>query len=51
MYHVHFHLSVSLLNLSFPFCDVQALDLTIAKDERLAVAFFQRSAVMIQVDR
>lgn len=39
------------LNLSFPFCDVQALDLTIAKDERLAVGFFQRAAVMMQINR
>ncbi|KAG7240044.1 hypothetical protein INR49_028047 [Caranx melampygus] len=30
---------------------LKALDLTIAKDERLAVGFFQRSAVMMQVDR
>ncbi|XP_076021297.1 NADPH oxidase activator 1 [Genypterus blacodes] len=29
----------------------KALDLTIAKDERLAVGFFQRAAVMMQVDR
>ncbi|KAF7649701.1 hypothetical protein LDENG_00137430 [Lucifuga dentata] len=28
-----------------------ALDLAIAKDERLAVGFFQRAAVMMQVDR
>lgn len=37
--------------LVFPLCDVQALDLTLAKDERLAVGFFQRSAVMMQIDR
>uniref|UniRef100_A0A3Q3N0K6 NADPH oxidase activator 1 n=1 Tax=Mastacembelus armatus TaxID=205130 RepID=A0A3Q3N0K6_9TELE len=30
---------------------LKALDLTIAKDERLAVGFFQRAAVMMQVDR
>ncbi|XP_069576192.1 NADPH oxidase activator 1 isoform X2 [Brachyistius frenatus] len=30
---------------------MQALDLTIAKDARLAVGFFQRAAVMIQMDR
>ncbi|MEQ2285552.1 hypothetical protein AMECASPLE_033076 [Ameca splendens] len=30
---------------------MRALDLTIAKDERLAVAFFQRAAVMMQIDR
>lgn len=30
---------------------LKALDLTLVKDERLAVGFFQRSAVMMQVDR
>ncbi|XP_029916192.1 NADPH oxidase activator 1 isoform X1 [Myripristis murdjan] len=30
---------------------LQALDQTIAKDERLAVGFFQRSAVLMQLDR
>ncbi|XP_036953111.1 NADPH oxidase activator 1 isoform X2 [Acanthopagrus latus] len=30
---------------------VRALDLTLAKDERLAVGFFQRGAVMMQIDR
>ncbi|KAK1892352.1 Neutrophil cytosol factor 2 [Dissostichus eleginoides] len=30
---------------------LKALDLTIAKDERLAVGFFQRAAVMMQIDR
>uniref|UniRef100_A0A672FHB7 NADPH oxidase activator 1 n=1 Tax=Salarias fasciatus TaxID=181472 RepID=A0A672FHB7_SALFA len=30
---------------------LRALDLTIAKDERLAVGFFQRAAVMMQIDR
>ncbi|XP_034548125.1 NADPH oxidase activator 1-like isoform X2 [Notolabrus celidotus] len=30
---------------------MKALDLTIAKDQRLAVGFFQRAAVMMQVDR
>ncbi|XP_034027217.1 NADPH oxidase activator 1 isoform X2 [Thalassophryne amazonica] len=29
----------------------KALDITIAKDERLAVAFFQRAAMMMQIDR
>ncbi|XP_061529135.1 NADPH oxidase activator 1 isoform X2 [Phycodurus eques] len=30
---------------------LKALDLTIVKDQRLSVAFFQRAAVMIQLDR
>ncbi|XP_074525948.1 NADPH oxidase activator 1 [Halichoeres trimaculatus] len=30
---------------------LKALDLTIAKDQRLAVGFFQRAAVMMQIDR
>ncbi|XP_029367528.1 NADPH oxidase activator 1 isoform X1 [Echeneis naucrates] len=30
---------------------LKALDLAIAKDERLAVGFFQRAAVMMQIDR
>ncbi|XP_071337941.1 NADPH oxidase activator 1 [Trachinotus anak] len=30
---------------------LKALDLTIAKDERLAVGFFQRAAVMMQINR
>ncbi|XP_077457860.1 NADPH oxidase activator 1 isoform X2 [Stigmatopora argus] len=30
---------------------LQALDLTIVKDQRLSVAFFQRAAVMMQLDR
>lgn len=30
---------------------VQALDLTLAKDERLAVGFFQRAAVLMQMNR
>ncbi|CAN9512743.1 unnamed protein product [Ophioblennius macclurei] len=30
---------------------LRALDLTLSKDERLAVGFFQRSAVMMQLDR
>uniref|UniRef100_A0A3Q2XM49 Neutrophil cytosol factor 2-like n=1 Tax=Hippocampus comes TaxID=109280 RepID=A0A3Q2XM49_HIPCM len=30
---------------------LEALDLTIVKDQRLAVAFFQRAAVMMQLDR
>lgn len=37
--------------LVFPLLYFQALDLTLAKDERLAVGFFQRSAVMMQIDR
>lgn len=40
------HLALGQLDLA-----LQALDLTIAKDERLAVAFFQRAALMIQIDR
>lgn len=35
----------------FPLSSFQALDLTLARDERLAVGFFQRSAVMMQIDR
>lgn len=38
-------------DLIFPLFYAQALDLTLAKDERLAVGFFQRSAVMMQIDR
>lgn len=38
-------------DLVFPLFNAQALDLTLAKDERLAVGFFQRSAVMMQIDR
>lgn len=38
-------------DLVFPLFYAQALDLTLAKDERLAVGFFQRSAVMMQIDR
>lgn len=30
---------------------VQALDLTLAKDERLAVGFFQRAGVLTQMNR
>lgn len=37
--------------LVFPLFYFQALDLTLAKDERLAVGFFQRSAVMMQINR
>nr|XP_046241626.1 NADPH oxidase activator 1 isoform X2 [Scatophagus argus] len=40
------HLALGQLDLA-----LQALDLAIAKDERLAVGFFQRSAVMMQIDR
>ncbi|KAM7392079.1 hypothetical protein PAMP_022715 [Pampus punctatissimus] len=40
------HLSLGQLDLA-----LKALDLTIAKDERLAVGFFQRAAVMMQLDR
>ncbi|TMS03388.1 NADPH oxidase activator 1 [Larimichthys crocea] len=40
------HLALGQLDLA-----LKALDLTIAKDERLAVAFFQRSALMMQIDR
>lgn len=40
------HLAVRQLDLA-----LKALDLTIAKDERLAVGFFQRAAVMMQIDR
>ncbi|KAM7018087.1 LOW QUALITY PROTEIN: NADPH oxidase activator 1 [Tautogolabrus adspersus] len=40
------HLALGELELA-----MKALDLTIAKDQRLAVGFFQRAAVMMQVDR
>lgn len=44
-------LIITSIATTFPLCDVQALDLTISKDKRLAVGFFQRSAVMMQIDR
>ncbi|XP_045891349.1 NADPH oxidase activator 1-like isoform X1 [Micropterus dolomieu] len=40
------HLALGQLDLA-----LKALDLTIAKDERLAVGFFQRAAVLLQIDR
>ncbi|XP_017288179.1 NADPH oxidase activator 1 [Kryptolebias marmoratus] len=40
------HLALGQLELA-----VRSLDFTISKDERLAVAFFQRAAVMMQIDR
>ncbi|KAM8886638.1 NADPH oxidase activator 1 [Spinachia spinachia] len=40
------HLVLGQLDLA-----LKALDLTLAKDERLAVGFFQRAAVMMQIDR
>ncbi|CAG5918584.1 unnamed protein product [Menidia menidia] len=40
------HLALGQLDMALKF-----LDLTIAKDERLAVGFFQRAAVMMQIDR
>ncbi|XP_075934309.1 NADPH oxidase activator 1 [Anarhichas minor] len=40
------HLVLGQLDLA-----LKALDFTIAKDERLAVGFFQRAAVMMQIDR
>lgn len=40
------HLALGQLDMA-----LRSLDLTIAKDERLAVAFFQRSAVMMQTDK
>ncbi|KAK5931797.1 hypothetical protein CgunFtcFv8_003564 [Champsocephalus gunnari] len=40
------HLMLGQLHLA-----LKALDLTIGKDERLAVGFFQRAAVMMQIDR
>ncbi|XP_070760261.1 NADPH oxidase activator 1 isoform X1 [Enoplosus armatus] len=40
------HLALGKLDLA-----LKALDHTIAKDERLAVGFFQRAAVMMQIDR
>lgn len=40
------HLVLGQLDLA-----LEALDFTIAKDERLAVGFFQRAAVMMQINR
>ncbi|XP_034451671.1 NADPH oxidase activator 1 [Hippoglossus hippoglossus] len=40
------HLALGQLDLA-----LQALDLTIVKDERLAVGFFQRAGVMMQIGR
>ncbi|XP_042344948.1 NADPH oxidase activator 1-like isoform X2 [Plectropomus leopardus] len=40
------HLVLGQLDLA-----VKALDLALAKDERLAVGFFQRAGVMMQIDR
>ncbi|KAM4745092.1 NADPH oxidase activator 1 [Anableps anableps] len=40
------HLALGQLDMA-----LRSLDFTIAKDERLAVAFFQRAAVMMQIDR
>ncbi|XP_013879456.1 NADPH oxidase activator 1 isoform X2 [Austrofundulus limnaeus] len=40
------HLALGQLDLA-----LRSLDFTVAKDERLAVAFFQRAAVMMQLDR
>ncbi|KAI3372492.1 hypothetical protein L3Q82_022692 [Scortum barcoo] len=40
------HLALGQLDLA-----LKALDLTIARDERLAVGFFQRAAVMMQIDK
>ncbi|XP_023197612.1 NADPH oxidase activator 1 isoform X1 [Xiphophorus maculatus] len=40
------HLALGQLDMA-----LRCLDLTIAKDERLAVAFFQRAAVMLQMNR
>lgn len=40
------HICLDQLDLA-----LKALDLTIGKDERLSVAFFQRAAVMMQLDR
>ncbi|XP_041854754.1 NADPH oxidase activator 1-like [Melanotaenia boesemani] len=40
------HLALGQLDMA-----LQDLDLTIAKDERLAVGFFQRAAVLMQMDR
>ncbi|XP_047237185.1 NADPH oxidase activator 1 isoform X2 [Girardinichthys multiradiatus] len=47
----HFNASLAHLALGQLDMAMRALDLTIAKDERLAVAFFQRAAVMMQIDR
>ena len=41
----------SNMNVSSLLADLQALDLTIVKDERLAVGFFQRAGVMMQINR
>ncbi|XP_068167056.1 NADPH oxidase activator 1 [Antennarius striatus] len=40
------HVTLGQLDLA-----VKALDLTISKDERLAVGFFQRAAVLMQIDK
>ncbi|XP_072244685.1 neutrophil cytosol factor 2-like isoform X1 [Leuresthes tenuis] len=40
------HMALGQLDMA-----LKSLDLTVAKDERLAVGFFQRAAVMMQIDR
>ncbi|XP_017162016.1 NADPH oxidase activator 1 [Poecilia reticulata] len=47
----HFNAASAHLALGQMDMALRCLDLTIAKDERLAVAFFQRAAVMLQMDR
>ncbi|KAK5606310.1 hypothetical protein CRENBAI_023702 [Crenichthys baileyi] len=47
----HFNASLAHLALGQLDMAMRALDLTIAKDERLVVAFFQRAGVMMQIDR
>lgn len=46
-----FNAASAHLALGQPSLALKALDLTIAKDERLAVGFFQRAAVMMQTDK
>ncbi|KAK5870476.1 hypothetical protein PBY51_003418 [Eleginops maclovinus] len=46
-----FNTASAHLLLGQPDLALTALDLTIAKDERLAVGFFQRAAVMMQIER
>ncbi|KAM4578247.1 NADPH oxidase activator 1 isoform 1-T1 [Fundulus diaphanus] len=47
----HFNAALAHLALGQTDMALRSLDFTVAKDERLAVAFFQRAALMMQVDR
>ncbi|XP_061585688.1 NADPH oxidase activator 1 isoform X2 [Cololabis saira] len=46
-----FNVASAHLTLGEPDLALKALDHTIAKDQRLAVGFFQRAGVMMQIDR